>query len=157
MSQSKLSRLLKVIIIVMGIIGLVFYCYIVPEWGREIAADGREGGYLPWIVFLSLTAGPIYAGLTLFWRICSDIERDRSFTKSNAARMKAVSVLALVDVIYHFTGNIVLAVLDMNYTGSMMQSLFIDVVGISVAIAAAVLAHLVTKAALLKEDSDLTI
>ncbi len=157
MSQAKLSKLLKIIIIVMGMIGLAFYFYIVPVWGREMASGSLNRWYIPWLVFISLTAGPIYAGLVLFWRICSDIQRDRSFTERNAVRLKVISILAIADVAYHFTGNIILSVLDMNHTGSMLLSVFIDVVGISVSSAAAVLAHLVSKAARLKEDSDLTI
>lgn len=157
MSQGKLSRLLKIIIIIMGIIGLAFYCYIVPLWGRDMASGELGSRCLPYLIFISLTAGPIYAALALFWRICTDIQRDRSFTKINASRMKAISVLAVSDVIYHFTGSVVLTALKMNHPGSMLFTLFIDVVGISVAIAAAVLAHLVTKAAELKETSDLTI
>lgn len=157
MSQGNLSRLLKIIIIIMGMIGLVFYCHIVPMWSRDMAAGELARWSLPWLVFISLTAGPIYAGLVLFWKICTDIQRDRSFTHANAARMKVISILAVSDVAYHFTGSVILTALNMNHPGSMLQTLFIDVVGISVAIAAAVLAHLVTKAAKLKEDSDLTI
>lgn len=157
MSQGKLSRLLKIIIIIMGMIGLVFYGYVVPVWSWEMVSGEYARWPVPWLVFISLTAGPIYAGLVLFWKICTDIQRDRSFTYANAARMKVISVLAISDVAYHFTGSVILAALNMNHPGSMLQSLFIDVVGISVAIAAAVLAHLVTKAAKLKEDSDLTI
>lgn len=80
MSQGNLSRLLKIIIIIMGMIGLVFYCYIVPMWSRDMAAGELARWSLPWLVFISLTAGPIYAGLVLFWKICTDIQRDRSFT-----------------------------------------------------------------------------
>lgn len=157
MSQGKLSRLLKIIIIIMGMIGLVFYCYVEPAWCRDMASGEFDRWGVPWLVFISFTAGPIYAGLVLFWRICSDIQRDRSFTKANAARLNVISVLAVSDVVYHLTGSVILTILDMNHPGSLLMTLFIDVVGISVAIAAAVLAHLVTKAAELKEDSDLTI
>lgn len=157
MSQGKLSRILKIIIIIMGMIGLVFYCYIAPVWGMDAASGEFKRGGIPWLAFITLTAGPIYAGLVIFWRICSDIQRDRSFTKINAARMKTISVLAIADVIYHFTGSVILTIFNMSHPKSLLLTLFLDVVGISVAIAAAVLSHLVTKAAELKEDSDLTI
>lgn len=157
MSQGKLSRLLKIIIIIMGMIGLAFYCYVEPVWCMDMASGEFGRLRVPWLVFISFTAVPIYAGLVLFWRICSDIQRDRSFTKANAARLNAISVLAVSDVVYHFTGSVVLTILNMNHPGSLLMTLFIDIVGTSVAIGAAVLAHLVTKAVKLKEDSDLTI
>lgn len=152
-----MARMLKVIIIIIGVIGLAFYCYMVPSAGKRLAVDDLSGWFVPWLVFISFTAVPIYAGLVIFWRVCADIQRDRSFTEVNASRMKTISILALVDVVYHFTGNIVLLILDMNHPGSLLLSVFVDLVGIAVAIVAAVLAHLVTKAAKLKEDSDLTI
>ena len=56
-----------------------------------------------------------------------------------------------------FLGNLILTFLNMNHPGILLISLMVIFLGISVSIAAAALSHLVLKAAVLQEQSDLTI
>ena len=71
--------------------------------------------------------------------------------------MKYVSYLAVADSAIFFFGNIVFLFLNMNHPGILLLSLLVTFGGILIAIAAAILSHLIMKAADIQEQNDLTI
>ena len=159
MKQKSLSNWLKAIIIGMGFIGLVFYGVVVPALGNDLVSHYPEynDAYYLWVVFLWLTAIPCYIVLYLAWKISANIGKDNSFSKENAVCMKYISMLAAGDSIFFFIGNIVYLVIGFNHPSVVLASLVIVFIGVSIAVAAAVLSHLILKAAQLKEENDLTI
>ncbi len=159
MNQKSLSRWLKAIIIGMGIIGLIFYGLVVPELGNDFVSHYPEyinGCYL-WLGLLWLTAVPCYIVLYLAWKISNNIGKDNSFSKENAVSMKYISTLALGDSIFFFAGNIIYLIIGFNHPSVVLAALVVVFIGVSIAVAAAVLSHLILKAANLKEENDLTI
>ena len=159
MKQKSLSNWLKAIIIGMGIVGLVFYGLVVPALGNDLVSHYPEyidGGYL-WSGLLWLTALPCYIVLYLAWKISDNIGKDNSFCKENALGMKYISTLALGDSIFFFAGNIIYLIIGFNHPSVILAALAVVFIGISIAVAAAVLSHLILKAAQLKEENDLTI
>jgi len=158
MTQAKLAQLLKLIVIGLGIIGASVYFLVLPTVGRDWAAEeGFSGFFWPWLLFLWGTGIPCYASLVEFWKVCTEIKRDNSFCVENAERMRNISLLILGAVAYFFAGNLVFLALNMNHPGILLVSLAIDVVGVGIGLAAAALSHLVYKAAMLKDEHDLTI
>ena len=159
MKQSTLSKWLKFIIIGVGVCGILVYALFVPEFGRSTVEANPEfiGWFVPWLVFLSVTALPCYAALVLAWKIAVNIGRDRSFSTENARYLKWISFLAAGDALYFFIGNVVMLALNMNHPGVALASLLIVFAGLAVTVASAALSHLVGKAAALQEQSDLTI
>ena len=159
MKKKSLSNWLKAIIIGMGFIGLVFYGLVVPALGNDLVSHYPEynDAYYLWVVFLWLTAIPCYIVLYLAWKISANIGKDNSFSKENAVCMKYISMLAAGDSIFFFIGNIVYLVIGFNHPSVVLASLVIVFIGVSIAVAAAVLSHLILKAAQLKEENDLTI
>ena len=159
MSQKNLSVWLKLITIGLALIGLVVYLFIIPAYGKNLAVLYPEFSdqYLPWLIFLSLTAIPLYWALVLAWRIASNIGADRSFTLSTAGHMKWIAWLAAADSAYFFIGNVVMLMLNMSHPGVTLASMMIVFVGAAVTAAAAALSHLIRKASALQEQSDLTI
>lgn len=159
MEQKDLSIWLKGILAGLGICGLAVYFFIIPTYGKDAVMSNPEFAFCfwPWLIFLLLTAIPIYIALVLGWKIAMNIGADRSFCIENAKYLKWIAWLAAGDVGYFFIGNIVLLFLNMNHPGIILFSLLIDFVGIAVTVAAAALSHLVKKAAALQEQSDLTI
>ena len=159
MKQKSLSNWLKAIIIGMGIVGLVFYGLVVPALGNDLVSHYPEynDAYYLWVVFLWLTAIPCYIVLYLAWKISANIGKDNSFSKENAVCMKYISMLAAGDSIFFFIGNIVYLVIGFNHPSIVLAALVIVFIGVSIAVAAAVLSHLILKAAQLKEENDLTI
>jgi len=71
--------------------------------------------------------------------------------------LKSISVLSVLDAGFFFVGNIVLLLLNMSHPGVVLASFVIVFVGVAIAVASAVLSHLVKKAAALQEQSDWTI
>ena len=159
MQKKSLSNWLKVIIIGMGMIGLLFYGLVVPELGNDLVSHYPEyinGCYL-WLGLVWLTAIPCYIALYLAWKISSNIGKDNSFCKENANSMKIISMLALGDSIFFFVGNIIYLIIGFNHPSVVLAALVVVFIGISISVAAAVLSHLIIKAANLKEENDLTI
>lgn len=159
MNQKTLAGWLKAAIIFVGIFGIMVYAGVLPILGMDLVQQSPEfsNRFLPWLIFLCVSAIPCYAVLVLGWLVASNIGRDRSFSQDNANYLKWVAILAGADTVYFFTGNIVLLFTNMSHPGVVLGSLCIDLVGVAVVIAAAVLSHLIRKAATLQEQNDLTI
>ena len=85
--------------------------------------------------------------LWMAWKIFTDIEKDKAFTMENAKRMGNVSFLAAADAVLLVVGNVVYLILHMNHPGVLLASFLIALVGTAIAIAAAMLSHLIRKAA----------
>lgn len=159
MNQTSLAKWLKGIIIATAIVGLGIYGLIIPELGKSLVDKYPEfeSYYLPWLLFLLSTGIPCYLVLFQGWGVASNIGRNKSFSMENAKHLKNISMLALIDTVYFFIGNIVLCLLNMNHPGILLGSLLVVVLGLVFCVAAAALSHLIEKAARLQDQSDLTI
>ena len=159
MEQKKLSWWLKGIVIGIGLCGGVVYGYVLPVMGQGLVQDYPEfsGWFWPWLLFLWLTAVPCYMVLLDGWKIASEIGADRSFSTKNARLLKRISILAAGDCAFFFAGNLVFFILNMNHPSVFLASIFVILGGVAVSVAAAVLSHLVYKAAGLQEENELTI
>ena len=160
MKQKTLAAMLMAIIIGVAICAAVVYVFLVPEFGMSLANAG-DGEfmymYAPWYWFIMGTALPVAAALVLAFIISVNISRDRSFCMENARLLAAISILALVDGAYFFTGNVVFMLLNMNHPGVFIISMLVCFACVAVCAAAAALSHYARKAAELKEQTDLTI
>jgi len=159
MDQKKLSLWLKAVVIGIALSGLVVYLIAVPSAGASLRASYPEFAYCywPWLIFLWLTAVPLYMGLLSGYRIAGNIGRDRSFCVDNALLFARVARLAAVDTAFFFVGNVVYLFLGLSHPGILLMSLMVCFFGVAITVAAACLSHLVRKAADLQEQSDLTI
>ena len=159
MSQKTLSILAKIIIILFAVLGIAFYVIAVPFGGRELLAGAPElqHCYLPWLIFMELMVIPDYLVLGFAWKIAGSISRDRAFSMENSKRFKWISVISLITTVYFFTGNTVLFLLNMNHPTVYILSFVPVFIGASISAASAILSYLSRKAAVLQEESDLTI
>lgn len=162
MKQKSLSRWLKIITIGMALIGAVLYFFVFPVLGNELVQQYPEYPeyshcFYLWLIFLWLTAVPCYIVLVLVWKIAGNIGKDNSFCKENAVMMKNISLLAAIDSAFFFIGNIVYWLIGFNYLLIMLASFIVVFIGVAFSVAAAVLSHLIYKAADIKEENDLTI
>ena len=159
MEQKTLSRWLKAVLIGVGLCGLIVYAAVVPLYGLSILGRNPEMAdrYWPWLLFLWATGVPCYAALVFGWKIAANIGRDRSFSNDNARHLKRIALLAAGDTAFFFLGNLVLLFVNMSHPGVVLLSLLVVFAGVAVTVAAAALSNLVLKAALLQEQSDLTI
>lgn len=159
MKQGTLSNWLKLIIVGVGICGIIIYAFVFPMMAQAMADKYPEFSNCqwPWLILIWVTAIPCYVVLALAWKIAVNIGTDRSFSIENAKLLKWISVLAALDTAVFFAGNIIYLLLSMNHPSIVLLSLLIEFFGIAISVAAAVLSHLVMKAAELQEQSDLTI
>ena len=159
MEQKKMARWLKCIVIGLGLCGLYVYLDVLPDYGHSIVRRFPEFSsfYEPWLIFLIITAIPVYVALYYAWKVFTNIGNDNSFCIDNANYLKYISWLAAGDAAYFFIGNVVLAFCNMNHPGIILYSLVIIFLGVAVSIACAALSHLIVKAAELQDESDLTV
>lgn len=159
MNQSNLSKWLKLITILVGIMGVIVFIIILPQIGKEIMMVNKEYEvyYWPWLLFIWFMAIPCYFVLVLFWSICNEIASDRSFSIKNARLLGWISRLAIVDTLICFIGNILFFFLGMSHPSIFIGFLFVIFAGIAVAVVSAALAHLVEKASVMQDENDLTI
>ncbi|MEA5026655.1 hypothetical protein SDC9_117438 [bioreactor metagenome] len=156
MNQNDLAKWIKGILIGLAACGALVYLWIIPELGRSLIAQAPEFSYCywPWQLFIWLTAVPCYIAVVLVWKIAAEVEADNSFSMINAGYLKGIMIAALADTLFFFTGNVLFFFMNMNHPGVFILALLICFAGIVVAVAAAVLSHLVEKAAKLKEENE---
>lgn len=159
MEQKGLAVWLKIILVGVGICGLVVYFVVFPSYGESLVNDYPEfaNRFWPWLIFLWISGIPCYAVLLFGWKIATNIGRDQSFSNANAKYLKWIAWLAAGDGIFFFVGNIIFLFTNMSHPGVALFSLLVVFAGVAVAVASAVLSHLVQKAAVLQEQSDFTI
>lgn len=158
MSHSSLSKILKTITIILMLGFVVFMAVVVPIAGKRWAfmGDGKNV-FLPWAVMIWVAAVPCVIALVLFWQICNEISRDNSFSEINAVKMKKISFCAFFDAIFFAAGNVIYLIMNMNSILVFGLSLIVCMIGGAVGIAAAILSRLITKAAVMKQENELTI
>ena len=159
MEHRKMVKWLKFLVIFVAICGLILCTVVIPVVGRELSGVSPELGryFKPWVTFVWVLAIPCFAALVHAWMIFSNIEKNKAFSMENAKHMEKISYLAGADTIALISGNIVLLILNINHPSVFLVFLMIGIIGIGISVAAAVLSHLIQKAANLQDENDLTI
>lgn len=164
MNQKSLAKWLGFVLAGAAVCAAALYFYVVPVLGASLVPQYDEtlkpmqcAPYVVWLIVIWMTAVPVFMAFVYAARIVRNIGADRSFTDENAKYLKRISILAALDSGFFFAANIVLIFLSMNHPGVLLGSLVIVFIGVCVTVAAAALSHLVHKAAVLQDDSDLTI
>lgn len=159
MEQRKMVKWLKFLVIFVALCGLILCAVVIPVVGKELSGMSPELGryFKPWVTFVWLLAVPCFAALVHAWMIFSNIEKNKAFSMENAKHMEKISYLAGADTIALISGNIVLLILNINHPSVFLVFLMIGIIGIGISVAAAVLSHLIQKAANLQDENDLTI
>jgi len=159
MKQMELSKWLKWMVVIAAAVVLVLSFWVVPSLGKDAVCVNPELHYMffPCLIFIWITAIPFYMALWKSWHICDRISKDQSFCEKNAVALKHISILAIIECILYLMGAFVLLLGNLLHPGILLIILFIQFVGVSIAILAATLSHLVKKASDMKSENDLTI
>lgn len=155
----KIERVLKVIIIGMGIFGALFYAAFLPEFIRDLISRAPDfsGWFWPWMILIWLTAVPCYIVLVLAWRSAVDAGKKNSFTMKNAERLQKTGRLASGDGIFFLIMNLIYWLIGLNHPGILLASCLIFFICIAFAVVVNALAVMVARAAELEEESKFTI
>lgn len=159
MKQSEIARWLKVITCAIGILGAVFFFFLVPILAEEMKQGYPEAAFLYWpgLIYGYVIAAGCYAILYQFWTVCREIGRDNSFSKENAAAFKKISRLAVALAGVWSAGFAGLIIIGYVQPAIMLFIIFAVFLSFVVAICAAALSHLVWKAYELRQENELTI
>ena len=158
MSHKKISRWLKFIIIIMGLLAFAILSalsliFLVSEV-EEISAIKT-----PWLAFIWTTAVPVIPALMYSWFTAKDIGKGQAFCLNNARRLHGIALCAGADALWVLVGNILMGFGRPGLTHPLVFicSLVVVCIGAAIAICAEGLSQLIKSAAALQEQSDLTI
>lgn len=159
MKPNVFAKWLKGVIVGTTLIGIASCFYAIPA-----AADFFTEKYpefsnwaLPWEILLEICSVPCFAAMIISWKIASNIQNDRSFSRDNSQLFKKFSLLALGDSVVFMLGCVIYLFCGMNHPGLLIAQMLIMFVGLAVFICTAALSYLVGQAASLQEENDLTI
>jgi hypothetical protein len=159
MSSNFLSKLLRAAVIAAAVVGIFICAVILPMLGKSFSwwYPDYAHAYVPWLIFIWIAALPVFAVMMLVWKAADAVGKDRAFSAETARLVMYATILILCDTAFFCIGNMVLLLLKMNHPAIVLASLFICVLGFSLAAITAVLSRHITKAAALQEEVDGTI
>lgn len=155
MKHKTMANLLRAVIVLLVGCGLFMHIWWIPNIVRD--SYSLEFVTVEWVTLTSAALIPCYAVTVIAWLIADSISKEREFCHRNAALFRWVFGLALGDSALFLLASIVLYATGRAYIWCVFTALPLAALGICVAICAAVLSHLIDRAADLQEDSDLTI
>lgn len=152
MKQMEVSKWLKGITITLGVMGLLFFLFIMSVLAEEAVRSDPKTALLYWpgIIYGWGIAIFCYAILFRFWKVCTQIGRDNSFFGENARAFVVISRLAFGLGGVWFLGLLILAWNRWLNVGMGNFLILAALVSIILAILSAALSHLILKAYELK-------
>ncbi len=159
MQQKSLALWLRVIMIFVTIVAAVFLLWMLPVTVREMGEGFPEFDALtlPCLISVWACVIPVAIAIASFFRITGEIGRDNSFCEKNARLLKLIGIMAIIDTGITTFVLVLTSIYNAINGGSLILMFTIIVFGLTVAIMAFVLSHLVLKASKLREDNELTI
>lgn len=157
MSMKRISRWLKFIIVVMGLLAFTILSalsliFLVSE------VEEISNIQVPWLIFIWSTAVPMIPALICSWLTAKNIGKGNPFCMDNAKRLKQISICAGADAILVLLVNILFLILPaMSHPMVFIFSMVVVCIGVAIAVCAEGLSQLIKNAANLQEESDLTI
>lgn len=156
MNNRKMSIELKTVIIFIAFLGIGLYSFIVPAGLLAFIKQfsGFDSFFLPWLIFISVSSVPLFVILGLGFAVSNEIGKDNSFSDKNVKYLRNVSICLIVEAIYFFTGNLVLWLFNLNYPVIVLLSAALCLFAVAAAVVFNVLAKLVKKAVMLREENE---
>ena len=156
MDNKKMSVILKSAVVFIAALGAVMFAVLIPALLNEFVTAYPEfrGFYIPWLVFLSVAAVPLYVILSLGFAVACEIGKNRCFVKRNVTCLSCVAVFLLIEAVYFFGGNLGLWFFNLNYPLIVIAALLLSAFAAAIAAAFFVLAQLLKKAVALREENE---
>lgn len=132
--------------ILAGVAGMFYHD--APDWPWE---------FLPYAVYVGVGAVPCLLALGAFCRLIVLIQSDRSFSRESEKTVRFIAVMALVVSAYLTAGYAVMLMMGEGAAVLTVLLLFFVPAFLCVGLMALALARLIHRAALLREDNELTV
>ncbi len=159
MRQKNLSRYLKLLVLLIGIVCLIAFVVILPILMKDgTALDPSLAKWSwPWTIFLWGAAIPVFIALLLVYRIADTVGKDQSFCAANSHRLTVISYLAAGDGVYFLLGNVFFFLFGRSHPSILLLSLILFIAAVAVSVVAAILSHWVQKATNLQDEVTFTV
>ncbi len=166
MSNKTASRLLLAVLIAIGVFGLAFFLWFVPQMGRSLldallwnrVSEARYNTvFHAWIAFAWAAAVPCYAALAFAIRVAVRMGKGEAFSTTTARCITQFAWCAMADTILVFVVNIAFLAMDFSRPVIFIAYGLVVAMGIGVYILFRILASYVYQAAKLREEQELTI
>ena len=161
MNHKEMTRYLKIITIVLGVLLLAFVIFYMPTslFARLKLIGGPNVYLIIFFLAVELSIIPCLLALYQFWCICKRIESENSFCMENAQSLKKMSQLMLLDLFLFIGVGMLYFTLPLPTITEIfgVALLLIIPVCIILSIICAALSHLVQKASVLQEEHDYTV
>lgn len=155
MKQKELSVLLRAVVLLCALVALALgLCVGVLTLKSMFIDHNWQSVFLG---LFSLMFLPLFLSMWDLWQIFTQIGLDNSFCMDNALRLRRISFYALADTILVLVSLVLLLTCGGIGGGPFLFELFLLIVGIAATVTCSTLSHLTRKAALLKDENDLTI
>lgn len=161
MTRKTMSRLLKTFLLIAAALAALFFFTFLPFYGHELMRTETEfaWAYWPCQIWAWIFAVPIFAAIFPAWEIFGSIEKTgEAFSHKNAKAFRLLSILAFSDAVIFPLGMITVA-----FMGAGSAPLTVLVTPVVIFLAAAVgtacyvMSRLVSDAAAIQDENDLTI
>lgn len=161
MDKKVISYLLKTVVVFVFTVFLFAGAYLVPSYMRFIQRYESSIGpiFQMVLLYINLSFVPVYLCLFMAWRVFTTVGKDSAFCRENVKRFQTASWLAIVDVLMVIAFYLFLR-LSFDYLVSpffLLCTLGLILLGLSASIVCFALAKLVSQAAELKQEVDLTV
>ncbi len=161
MNEKALSALTRAAIIIIGICGLLTCLFLVPtsigqgtlkdiSWGTLNTSEFWIQYIFHWIVSL-----PCFWLLVIAWQITLDMDQGRLFLSQNAIRVNRATAILIIDIMAFVIGNIIFVLL--GWSSWFVLHIFVAITGLLLSVFMYILSKYLMRAAILQEESDLTV
>lgn len=165
MKNQTASTLLLAILTCLGVFGLAFFIWILPDTIRlvlDLSVYDTYGTrfttfYYAWIGFAWGAAIPCYAALYFAIRVALRMGNGEAFSRPTARYINRFAMCALIDACFVLVANVVLSILNLSHPGVFLFFVLVELFGVAICILFRILAAFVLQAAVLREEQELTV
>lgn len=156
MKHIKISRWLKLLVLLLSIMGVVFFGGLTVIAFQQKTAQPDS---LAWsfIFFSWIIAVLCYGVLFHFWHVCIEIGRDNSFSLENAQSFHQMAKLGIYSAICYFFRIIVQTFLSVSTLYTVAYAITLILLSLVFVVLCESLSQLIKNAYEVKSENDLTI
>ena len=166
MKNKTASGLLLAILACLGVFGLAFFLWILPEALRMILDISRfveenrtmyHTFFYAWMGFAWAAAIPCYFALFYAVRVARRMGRGEAFSRETARDIDRFARCALIDACFVLAVNAAFLFLNLSHPGIFLLFVLVELFGAAVYILFRILAAYVLQAAALQEEQEWTV